>query len=49
MQFVDSRLEQTEVPSFSIKFKSFNPKSKELTFDIEINTFKEDEIELAKK
>jgi len=49
MQFIDSRLEQTEVPSFSIKFKSFNPKNKEVTFDIEINTFKEDELELAKK
>lgn len=49
MQFVDSRLEQTEVPSFSIKFKSFDPKNKQLTFDIEINTFKEDEMELAKK
>ena len=49
IQFVDSRLEQTEVPSFSIKFKSFDPKNKQLTFDIEINTFKEDEMELAKK
>ena len=49
IQFVDNRLEQTEVPSFSIKFKSFNPKSEEITFDIEINTFKEDEMELAKK
>ena len=49
IQFVDNRLEQTEVPSFSIKFKSFDPNRKELTFDIEINTFKEDEIELAKK
>lgn len=49
IQFVDSRLEQTEVPSFSIKFKSFDPATKQLTFDIEINTFKEDEIELAKK
>jgi len=49
IQFIDNRLEQSEVPSFSIKFKSFDPKNKELTFDIEINTFKEDEIELAKK
>ena len=49
IQFIDDRLEQSEVPSFSIKFKSFDPKNKELTFDIEINTFKEDEIELAKK
>lgn len=48
MQSIDVKLEQSEVPSFSIKFKSFDPQSKELSFDVEINTFKEDEIELAK-
>lgn len=48
MQSIDIKLEQTEVPSFSIKFKWFNPQTKELSFDVEINTFKEDEIELAK-
>ena len=49
IQFIDEKLEQTEVPSFSIKFRSFNKQTNELTFDIEINTFKEDEMELAKK
>ncbi len=49
IQFVDEKLEQTEIPSFSIKFRSFNKQSNELTFDIEINTFKEDERELARK
>ena len=49
IQFADEKLEQTEIPSFSIKFRSFNQQSNELTFDIEINTFKEDERELAKK
>lgn len=48
MQSINEKLEQTEVPSFSIKFKSFNPDTKELIFDVEVNTFKEDEIELAK-
>lgn len=48
MQSIYEKLEQAEVPSFSIKFKSFDPESKELSFDVEINTFKEDEIELAK-
>lgn len=49
IQFIDEKLEQTEIPSFRINFRSFNKQSNELTFDIEINTFKEDEVELAKK
>lgn len=48
MRYTDSKLEQTEVPSFVISFKEFNQESNEITFDIEINTFKEDEAELAK-
>ena len=48
MEFIDAKLEQTEVPSFSIKFKSFDKANKEMSFDVEINTFKEDEVELAK-
>ena len=49
IEFIDEKLEQTEIPSFSISFRSFNKQNNELTFDIEINTFKEDEVELAKK
>lgn len=49
IQFIDEKLEQTEIPSFTIKFRSFNKQTDKLTFDIEINTFKEDELELAKK
>jgi hypothetical protein len=48
LQFIEEKLEQTEIPSFSIKFKWFDPSSRLLSFDIEINTFKEDEVELAK-
>ena len=48
MEFIDAKLEQTEIPSFSIKFKSFDNASKQMSFDVEINTFKEDEVELAK-
>ena len=48
IEFIDAKLEQTEIPSFSIKFDSFNQQSKEMSFSIEINTFKEDEAELAK-
>ena len=49
IQFIDEKLEQTEIPSFTIKFRSFNKQTDKLTFDIQINTFKEDELELAKK
>lgn len=48
MEFIDAKLEQTEIPSFNIKFKSFDKASKQMSFDVEINTFKEDEVELAK-
>lgn len=49
IEFVNEKLEQTEVPSFTITFKSFSKQNNELTFDIEINTFREDEEELARK
>ena len=49
IQFIDDKLEQSEIPSFSIKFQSYNKQNNELTFEIEINTFKEDEEEFAKK
>ncbi len=49
IEFIDEKLEQTEIPSFTIKFRSFNKQTDKLTFDIQINTFKEDELELAKK
>jgi hypothetical protein len=42
-------LEQSEIPSFAISFKEFNQADNEITFDIEINTLKEDEAELTKK
>jgi hypothetical protein len=43
------KLEQTELPSFSINFQKFDKNSNQITFNIDINTFKQDEIELAKK
>ena len=49
IKYTDSRLEQSEIPSFTISFKEFNQKDNEITFDIEINTLKEDEAELTKK
>ncbi len=49
IHYTDIKLEQTELPSFSITFKKFDQNKDEITFDIDINTFKQDEIELAKK
>lgn len=49
IKYTDSRLEQSEIPNFTISFKEFNQKDNEITFDIEINTLKEDEAELTKK
>lgn len=49
MNFIKDKLEQTEIPSFSIKFKWFNQQSNELSFDIVINIQKADKVELAKK
>jgi len=49
IKYTDIKLEQTELPSFSINFKKFDKNSNKITFNIDINTFKQDEIELAKK
>ena len=49
IKYTDTKLEQTELPSFSIDFKKFDKNSNQITFSIDINTFKQDEIELAKK
>jgi len=49
VRYTDMKLEQTELPSFSINFQKFDKNSNQITFNIDINTFKQDEIELAKK
>jgi hypothetical protein len=49
IKYADIKLEQTELPSFSINFQKFDKNSNKITFNIDINTFKQDEIELAKK
>jgi hypothetical protein len=49
INYTDTKLEQTQLPSFSITFQKFNQNKDEITFNIDINTFKQDEIELAKK
>ena len=49
MQYVDTKLEQTELPSFSITFKRYDPTQKQISFTLEVNTFKQDEVALIKK
>lgn len=49
INYTDNKLEQTELPSFSITFQKFDQNKDEITFKIDVNTFKQDELELAKK
>ncbi len=49
IKYTDNKLEQSELPSFSIDFKKFDKNSNKISFNIDINTFKQDEVELAKK
>jgi len=47
--YIDNKLEQTDIPSFSITFKKYDPTQKQISFTVEVNTFKQDEIALIKK
>ena len=49
MYYVDNKLEQTDLPSFSITFKKYDPTQKQISFTVDVNTFKQDEIALIKK
>ena len=49
MYYVDNKLEQTDLPSFSIVFNKYDPTQKEISFTVDVNTFKQDEIALIKK
>ncbi|MEI7919266.1 MAG: hypothetical protein WCH65_03540 [bacterium] len=49
MQYVDNKLEQTDLPSFSITFKKYDPTQKQISFTVDVNTFKQDELALIKK
>ena len=49
MYAVDTKLEQTDIPSFSITFKKYDPTQQKISFTVDINTFKQDEIALIKK
>ena len=49
MYYVDNKLEQTDIPSFSITFKKYDPTQKEISFSVDVNTFKQDELALIKR
>lgn len=47
--YVDNKLEQTDIPSFAITFKKYDPTQKQIHFAVEVNTFKQDEVALIKR
>jgi len=49
MQYIDIKLEQTELPSFAITFQKFDPTQKQISFKVDVNTFQQDEAALTKK
>lgn len=49
MRYVDIKLENTDFPSLSMMFQNFDPNSNKLSFNVEINTFQEDELQLLQK
>lgn len=49
MEFINNKLEFSNMPSFSITFNSFNGKSNAIGFTIEVNTLKEDEYALIQQ
>lgn len=48
MYYIDLKLERTELPSFNIVFQRFDKNNDKVTFTIDINTLKQDELELIK-
>jgi hypothetical protein len=49
MYYIDLKLEQTALPSFSIVFQWFDPTKQTITFNIDVNTFQQDETALLKQ
>lgn len=43
MFYIDAKLEQSDIPNFSIVFNQFDPKSKRINFNVTINTSNYDE------
>jgi hypothetical protein len=49
IEYVDLKLEQTDIPSFAITFQKFNPNQKEVSFSVEVNSTQQDELALTQK
>lgn len=49
MDMIDRKLENAQLPSFSITFNDFDSKSGEISFSVEVNTLKEDEYALIRE
>lgn len=47
--YIDLKLEQTALPSFSILFQWFDPTKQAINFNIDVNTFQQDETALLKQ
>jgi len=46
MNYLDSKLEDSDFPSLEISIKSFDPLQNNISFGIDLNTFQDDEIQL---
>lgn len=49
MDHIDRKLENAQLPSFSITFNDFNSKENKISFSVEVNTLKEDEYALIRQ
>jgi hypothetical protein len=47
MDLIESKLENTDFPSLDISVTNIDPNTKNINIAVEINTFKEDELQLT--
>lgn len=47
--YVDMKLQQTDIPTFSINFPNFDPRQDTISFSIDVNTNAQDELALSKQ
>lgn len=49
MNYLDAKLEDSDFPSLEINIKNFDPLQNNISFNIDLNTFQEDELQLLNK
>lgn len=49
MDYLDSKLENSDFPSLEIDIKNFDPLQNNISFEINLNTFQDDELQLLNK